>query len=66
MQQVLLIPPRQLSQGRFSHDTQQSLTGPKTELPIYNAKVTKHIWLVVCEGFFAIQRTSLIALLSIR
>ena len=66
LQQLLLIPPRQLSQGRFSHDNQQSLTGSKIELPIYEAKVTGDIRLVVCEALFAIQRASLIPLLSIR
>lgn len=44
-------PPRQLSQGHFSNDNQKPLTGSKTKLPVYEAKMTGDTRLVVCEGF---------------
>jgi len=44
-------PSRQLSQGHFSRDNQKSLTGPKTKLPVYEAKMTRDTRLVVREGY---------------
>ena len=44
----LLITSRQLSQGHFSNDNQKPLTGPKTKLPVYEAKMTGDTRLVVC------------------
>jgi len=64
--QPLLIPPRQLSQGHFSRSNQKSLTGAKTKLPIYEARMAGDNRLIVCNGLFAVQCTSLIVLFSIR
>jgi len=61
-----LISPRQLSQGHFSHDNQQPLTGPKVELPIYEAMITEDIRLVVCKGLLINQSTLLTIFISIR
>jgi len=58
--------PRHLSQGHFSRDNQKSLTGAKTGLPIYEAKMTGDTRLVVCEEFLAIQSSSLVVRFSIR
>ena len=49
---TVLIPSRQLSQGHFSNDNQKLLTGPKTKLPVYEAKMTGDTRLVVCEGYY--------------
>ena len=65
-QQLLLILHRQLSLGHFSRDNQKSLTGPKTALPIYEARMTGDTRIVVCKGLLAIQSTLLIVFLSIR
>jgi len=62
----MLIPPRQLSQGYFSHANQKSLTGHGTKLPIYRARMPGDNRLVVCKGLFAIRNTQLTALPSIK
>jgi len=50
LQRLLLIPPRQLSQGQFSQSNQKPLTGPKMKLPIYEAMVSGETRLIVCRG----------------
>jgi hypothetical protein len=38
---------RELSNGHFSDDNQKRLNGPNTEIPIYEAKMTRDLRLVV-------------------
>lgn len=40
---------RELSNGHFSSDNQKKLNGPATEIPIYEAKMTRDSRLVVSE-----------------
>jgi hypothetical protein len=39
---------RELSNGHFSPDNQKKLTGPGTEIPIFEAKMTGDLRLIVC------------------
>ena len=60
LQRPLLMCPRQLSQGHFSRDNQKSLTGPKTKLLVYEAKMTRDTRLVVCEELLAFEAPCLL------
>lgn len=43
---------RELSQGHFSDDNRKKLTGPKTTIPVYEAKMTGDTRLIVSQGLW--------------
>jgi hypothetical protein len=52
---------KELSHGQFSSDNQKRLTGPGTEVPIFEAKMTGDSRLVVCAvRFYRLQCAELI------
>jgi hypothetical protein len=44
---------RDLSNGHFSRDNQKKLNANETDIPIYEAKMTGNLRLVVCAVLFA-------------
>ena len=47
--------PRELSLGFFSADNQKRLCGPTTAVPVFEAKMTRDLRLVVCDTFFFVM-----------
>lgn len=51
VKELMLICARELSWGFFSDDNQKKLTGPRTEIPIFEAKMegdTRLVYTVDC------------------
>src|SRR6266581_9238736 len=49
---------RDLSNGFFSADNQKRLIGPSTEVPVFEAKMTRDLRLVVTPKFLYLFRTT--------
>jgi hypothetical protein len=45
---IIIKKIKELSNGHFSDDNQKRLTGPSTEIPVFEAKMTRDTRLVVC------------------